>query len=559
MMGVSKLKEQINEWLNISEFKSELESLTNAEIENRFNHLITFGTGGMRAIMEAGTNRMNIYTVRLATTGLAKQIIHDELDRKVVIAYDTRINSERFAKEAAQTLLYYGIDAYLFKEARPTPMLSFAVRHYKASAGIMITASHNPKAYNGYKLYGKDGGQLTPEAVGYVKNVMEESVSTITELPSASDLEPTYILDEVESAYQKALLALRRQDSKKDLSIVYTPLHGTGLYPITQALKTFGYDNVHLEPAQAKLDGSFPTVDYPNPEEQSAFHLAEQLGQDLSADILIATDPDADRLGVAIRHNNNFVYLSGNQLGALLLNYKLTLLKETNELPANGVAIKTIVTSELGRKIAASFGVEMEDTLTGFKYISEKIEAYTQTNKKTFLFGYEESYGYLLEDFARDKDAIQAALAVCEMAEMYKQDKQTLIDALNILYETHGYHKEKLISIELDPLNGNTEVTALMDKFMQPTKALKSDLNIRSIENYLTSKQITRDDTVSELTLPKENVVKYHLADQAWLCFRPSGTEPKMKVYIGVVAKTDKLAQTQIDTLENTIKNHIAL
>lgn len=545
---------QYEKWFNLNEFKNELLNMTELEKKNRFSELIDFGTGGMRAVMGAGLNRMNIYTVRLATIGLAKQIIHDNSAKKVVISYDTRHYSKDFAEEAAQTLTHYGIKAYVFEEARPTPMLSYAVRYYKAAAGIMITASHNPKEYNGYKLYGKDGGQLTPEAVSYVRSVMEENMHLVTEISMGNKKELEYILETIENAYQKELTILRSVYTEKDLSIVYTPLHGTGLIPIKTGLKKFGFENIHIEPSQAVLDGDFPTVKYPNPEEEAIFKLVKKMGYKNKSDVLIATDPDADRLGVAILHEGTYVNLTGNQLGALLLHYKLTLLNETNQLPKNGIAIKTIVTSELGRKIAESFNIEMLDTLTGFKYISEIIEANDQSNKKKFVFGYEESYGYLLEDFARDKDAIQAAVAVCEMAQLYKNKEETLVDVLNSLYEKHGYHKEKLISIELDSQEGTKEVKRIMDKFMNPSKKIIQELNVLAIENYLTSKELTVEGESSNITLPKENVVKYQLINDAWLCFRPSGTEPKLKIYLGVCRGTNELAGNQLLELENKIK-----
>src|SRR5699024_6883106 len=421
------MNKQVEIWSGLDEFKVELNDLTDNEKRARFSELINFGTGGMRALMGAGLNRMNRDTVRLATTGLAKQIINDNLHKKVVIGYDTRNNSEKFANEAAETLLHYGIKTYVFFEPRPTPMLSFAIRYYGASAGIMITASHNPKEYNGYKLYGNDGGQLTPEAVSDVRQVMEENMNHLTELPILTGQEPAYILEEIDIAYHQELLALRRLNPNKDLTIVYTPLHGTGLKPVQRGLNEFGFLNVYVEERQAELDGDFPTVDLPNPEEKAAFKLAEELGTEKQADILIATDPDADRLGVAVLHNDDYHYLSGNQLGALLLHYKLTLLRANNADLDNAVAIKTIVTSELGRKIAQSFDSTMEDTITGFKYISEKNNEYETSDEKSFVFGYEESFGYLLEDFARDKDAIQAAVAVSEMAQMYKYPNETLI------------------------------------------------------------------------------------------------------------------------------------
>ena len=551
------IDKQVSIWSQLEEFKTEIKNLTDIEKRTRFSELINFGTGGMRALMGAGLNRMNRYTVRLATTGLAKQIINDNLHKKVVIGYDTRHNSEKFANEAAETLLHYGIKTYVFFEPRPTPMLSYAVRYYGASAGIMITASHNPKEYNGYKLYGADGGQLTPEAVSDVRRVMEENMNHLTELPTELHEEPAFILEEIDLAYHQELLALRRLNPKKDLTIVYTPLHGTGLKPVPRGLNEFGFMNVYVEEKQAELDGDFPTVDLPNPEEKSAFKLAEELGNKKQANILIATDPDADRLGVAVLHDDTYHYLSGNQLGALLLHYKLTLLRANNANLDNAVAIKTIVTSELGRKIAHSFGITMEDTLTGFKYISEKINEYEESDEKSFVFGYEESFGYLLEDFARDKDAIQAAVAVSEMAQMYKDSGETLIDTLHSLYETHGYHQEKLISIELDPETGTNEVNKLMNQFMNPTEEIIANLNILSVENYLTGEKIISNGESVPLTLPKENVVKYRLTNESWIAFRPSGTEPKMKIYLGVCADTEKLANEQLTHLEEQINELI--
>jgi len=551
------MNKQVEIWSGLDEFKAELNDLTDNEKRARFSELINFGTGGMRALMGAGLNRMNRYTVRLATTGLAKQIINDNLHKKVVIGYDTRNNSEKFANEAAETLLHYGIKTYVFFEPRPTPMLSFAIRYYGASAGIMITASHNPKEYNGYKLYGNDGGQLTPEAVSDVRQVMEENMNHLTELPILTGQEPAYILEEIDIAYHQELLALRRLNPNKDLTIVYTPLHGTGLKPVQRGLNEFGFLNVYVEERQAELDGDFPTVDLPNPEEKAAFKLAEELGTEKQADILIATDPDADRLGVAVLHNDDYHYLSGNQLGALLLHYKLTLLRANNADLDNAVAIKTIVTSELGRKIAHSFDITMEDTLTGFKYISEKINEYETSDEKSFVFGYEESFGYLLEDFARDKDAIQAAVAVSEMAQMYKDSNETLIDTLHSLYETHGYHQEKLISIELDPESGTNEVNKLMNQFMNPTEEMITNLNILSTENYLTGEKTISNGEIVPLTLPKENVVKYNLTNEAWACFRPSGTEPKMKIYIGVSRETEQIANNQLTYLEEQINQLI--
>lgn len=550
------IKQRQNDWSQMNDYKEELAECSEAELSDRFSGLIDFGTGGMRALMEAGTNRMNRHTVRLATIGLAKQILHDDVQAaRVVISYDTRHQSREFAEEAAAALRHYGVEALVYAEARPTPMLSYAVRYYEAAAGIMITASHNPKEYNGYKLYGADGGQLTPEAVAFIRGVMEELVDEIIRLPIEKGSGPTYILEEIEASYQKELAVLKTDLQKRDLKIVYTPLHGTGLVPIKKALANFGYEDVFIEEKQALQDGNFPTVEIPNPEEQAAFVLAEKLGTEQAADILIATDPDADRLGVAILHDGDYEYLTGNQLGALLLYYKLKTLKESGQLPEHGVAIKTIVTSELGRAIAEHFGVEMEDTLTGFKYISEKIEAYNHSKERTFLFGYEESYGYLLEDFSRDKDAVQAAVAACELTQIYKAEGKTLVDVLHHLYEKFGYYKEALISIELDPLTGAEEVERLMTIFKEPTAELKSSLRVEAIENYEEGLRVQEDGRTETLSLPKENVVKYVLKDDHWICFRPSGTEPKMKVYVGVKASSSEQADDALKKLHSVVQS----
>lgn len=396
---------------------------------------------------------------------------------------------------------------------------------------------------------------MTPEAVEFIRTVMAEKVDEIISIPLSAEKEPSIILEEVEESYLQELSVLKANIHTRDLKIVYTPLHGTGLVPIETALNQFGYKSVFIEKEQAIQDGNFPTVTVPNPEERIAFERAAALGHKQSADILIATDPDADRLGVAILHEGDYHYLTGNQLGALLLFYKLQTMKENNKLPKNGVAIKTIVTSELGKAIANHFDVEMEDTLTGFKYISEKIETYETTGEKTFLFGYEESYGYLLEAFARDKDAIQAAVAACELTQLYKEQGLTLVDALENLYKKFGFFKENLLSIELDPLSGSEEVTRLMTLFKEPTEKMKKDLQVKTIENYELGIKTHQDGKTEPLTLPKENVVKYILDNNNWICFRPSGTEPKMKIYFGVRESSHEESIQKMKMIESSIRS----
>jgi len=528
--------------------KMDLQSIAgnHKEIEDRFYQKIQFGTGGMRGLLGAGTNRINIYTIRLVAEGLAQFVQNHgkiEMQKGVAIAYDTRHFSEQFALEIAKTIGKYGIRVILFEESRPTPELSFAVRHLGAFAGVVVTASHNPAKYNGFKVYGEDGGQLSPadsdEIVSYmdsIQNIFKVDIQNEITLIENGFLH--YKLKEIDDAYQECLLTLKEigfHQTKEALSIIYTPLHGSGLVPITTGLKRFGFHNVTVVPEQESPDPKFPTVAYPNPEERKAFELAIQLGHKKEAELLLATDPDADRLGVAVRKNDgDYELFTGNQLGALLLNYILLQKNVKHEIPENGIVLKTIVTSELGRAIAEKFDVHTLDTLTGFKYISEKIEEYHSSGQFEFLFGYEESYGYLIGEFSRDKDAVQAALVTSEMAAYYKSIGISLIDALTNLYKEFGYYKESLKSITLEGKDGQESIGQIMSTFRNHPPDTIGGIRIIAIEDYKIRTRHEIDGESIPISLPEADVLKFFLEDESWVCIRPSGTEPKCKFYFGV-------------------------
>lgn len=544
---------------------AEIEGKTK-EIEDRFYQYLSFGTGGMRGVIGAGTNRMNRYTIRRVAEGLAKQIQasgQSAMDRGVVIAYDTRHFSYEFALETAKTIGKYGIQIYLFKESRPTPELSFALRHLKAYAGVVITASHNPAAYNGFKVYGEDGGQLPPEAADHMIQYMN-AIDDVFLIEVADELALekkgllTFILEEMDTAYQEALTTLQMYEGKKDLSIVYTPIHGSGLVPVSEGLKNFGFTNVHIVAEQAIQDGRFPTVPYPNPEEKEAFQLAISLGKKHGADLLLATDPDADRLGVAVQTSaGTYELLTGNQLGALLIDFLLTMKQKMGVLPENGVMMKTIVTSEFGAAVADAFGVETMNTLTGFKFISEQIAQFEKDEKKTFLFGYEESYGYLAGTFVRDKDAVQAALLVAEMAAYYAAAGQSIYERLLDLYETYGYYGERLVSTTLEGKEGQAEIQAIIERFRKqpPTEIAGEKVMIQ--EDYKTGQRLLDNGEVEKLTLPQSDVLKFYLADGSWFCIRPSGTEPKCKIYSGVKKETAKEKEEMLERIAWDLKQYI--
>ena len=554
---------------NKLQYELKLISRNKEEIEDRFYQYLSFGTGGMRGLLGVGTNRMNLFTIRRVAEGLAQQIIasgEDAMRRGVVIAYDTRHYSEEFSLETAKTIGKHGIRVYLFKESRPTPELSFAMRHLNAFAGVVITASHNPAQYNGFKVYGEDGGQLPPDAAdGIVQHMVEiEDLFTIQTAGEEELLQSgmlTYILEEIDVAYQECLLTLREDSDVieavgKDMSIVYTALHGSGLVPVTEGLRNFGFSTVHVVPEQAIQDPRFPTVVYPNPEEREAFELAIKLGKEKGADLLLATDPDADRLGVAVKNlDGEYELLTGDQLGALLLHYLLMQKKRKGTLPENGIVMKTIVTSKFGRAVAAKFAIPTIDTLTGFKFISEKIEEFEKSGEHQFLFGYEESYGFLIGTFARDKDAVQAALLTAEMAAYYKSIGKSLYDGLMDLYDELGHYREALESLTLAGKNGQEKIVGIMKDFRNDPPISIAGVVVSAIEDYKAGTRRYKDGTVEKLTLPESDVVKFLLEDGSWVCVRPSGTEPKCKFYFGVRKDTAEEAEMSLSALSQDVMN----
>jgi len=539
-------------------YQDELLEIANNKqaIEDHFYQLVPFGTGGMREKLGAGTNRINIHTIRLVAEGLARQIECQGEAAKingVVIAYDTRHFSQEFAYETAGILAAHGVKSYIFRESRPTPELSFAIRYLAAYAGVVITASHNPKEYNGFKVYGQDGAQLTPqfadEIFEHMKSVEEDELFT-----SGYCIE---ILEKLDDAYNAALKTLVHANGIKDINIVYTPLHGAGLVPTKRALKEAGFTNVHIVNEQAIQDGDFPTVLYPNPEETLAFHMGIALGKKVEAKLILATDPDADRLGVAVFNGEHYQLLSGNQLGALLLNYILSTKQRVGNLPSNGAMLKTIVTSELGTAIADSFNIQTINTLTGFKYIAEKMEEFETTGEHSFLFGYEESYGYLAGDFVRDKDAVQIALLTAEMASYYKEQNLTLLDVLNSLYQQHGYYQEKLLSFTYEGMEGQKRITNILEQFRNKRSIEIAGIKVIEKEDYKEGFTYLANGEKQALTLPKTDVLKYRLKDGSWICIRPSGTEPKCKVYIGVKKESKAEANKTLANIEEFIREFI--
>ncbi|PGR26852.1 phosphoglucomutase [Priestia megaterium] len=557
-------KTQLDKWLTFNALDAELkeELLIMKEddkyAEDAFYKNLEFGTGGMRGELGPGTNRLNVYMVRKATEGLACYIEEsgEEAKKKgVVVAYDSRHKSPEFALEVAKVLGQHGIKTYVFDELRPTPELSYAVRYLNAFAGIVITASHNPPEYNGYKVYGEDGGQLPPAAadkiithMNCVENELSISVKEEQELLAEGLL--TYIGAEVDAAYTEALktIQLNRklvEEAGNELRIVFTPLHGSGNKPVREGLKAFGFTNVTVVKEQEHPDPDFSTVQSPNPEEHAAFELAIRYGKEIDADLLMATDPDADRLGVAVKDSSGeYIVLTGNQLGALMLHYLLTQKKEQGVLPENGAVVKTIVTSEIGRAIASSFGLKTFDTLTGFKFIGEKINEFEQSGDYQFQFGYEESYGYLIGDFVRDKDAVQSAVFAAEVAAYYKTQGKSLYDGLLDIFSKYGYYKESLRSITLKGKDGAEQIKKLVDAFrVNPVREL-GGIAVTCMEDYQSGERVhVKEGKTESMPFPVSNVLKYHFEDGTWFTIRPSGTEPKAKFYFGV--KKELLSQSE--------------
>jgi phosphoglucomutase len=535
-------------------------------LEDCFYKNLEFGTGGMRGEIGAGTNRMNIYTVRKASAGFAAYILQQGEEAKkrgVVIAYDSRHKSPEFAMEAAKTLATQGIQTYVFDELRPTPELSFAVRQLNAYGGIVVTASHNPPEYNGYKVYGDDGGQLPPReadiVIEQVNAIENELTITVDDEEALKEKGLIKIIgEEIDKVYTEKLTSISvhpELSGEVDVKVVFTPLHGTANKPVRRGLEALGYQNVTVVKEQERPDPDFSTVTSPNPEEHAAFEYAIKLGEEQNADILIATDPDADRLGIAVKNDEGkYTVLTGNQTGALLLHYLLSEKKKQGILPENGVVLKTIVTSEIGRDVASSFGLDTIDTLTGFKFIGEKIKEYEASGQYTFQFGYEESYGYLIGDFARDKDAIQAALLAVEVCAFYKKQGTSLYVALMNIFKEYGFYREGLKSLTLKGKQGAEQIEAILASFRQNPPKTMAGKQVVTAEDYAVSKRIILTENKEEaIDLPKSNVLKYFLEDGSWFCLRPSGTEPKVKFYFAVKGTSLEDSEQRLAALSDDV------
>lgn len=563
---------QVEHWKQFPHLDSVLkESLNNAsdeELEDAFGTHLSFGTAGMRGILGPGTNRMNIYTVRQATKGLAELIKEEGEDAKkagVAIAYDPRHFSQEFAFEAARVLGHEGIKAYVYESLRPTPVLSFAVRHLNTRAGIMITASHNPKEYNGYKVYGSDGAQMPVEDAENLTKYIRQIEDPLTiDVADVEDLKEEGLLvmlgDEVDQAYLNELKSVSInpqmiEEMSDKVSIVFTPIHGTGMYLGKKALEQAGFTQLHIVEEQANPDGDFSTVASPNPENADVFQLAETLGKTVEADVLLATDPDADRVGAKVlTQNGDYQLLTGNQIGVLMLHYIVQARKEQGDLPANSVAVKSIVSTDLADEILKAEGLDMVSVLTGFKFIAEKIQSYEETGDHTFLMGFEESYGYLVKPFVRDKDAIQALLVLAELTAYYKQQGLTLADALESIYETYGHFVEKTISIAFKGLEGPQKMKNIMANIRQEGLTHIGQEKVTKTYDYLDRQLTLADGKVSQLTEPASDALKYYLEDGSWVAFRPSGTEPLIKLYFGVKGDTKAQVKQKAEHIEKAIR-----
>lgn len=567
--------ENFQKWLDFEQLpdylRQELLSMDEKTKEDAFYTNLEFGTAGMRGYIGAGTNRINIYVVRQATEGLAKLIEtkgEEAKKRGVAIAYDSRHFSPEFAFESAQVLAQHGIKSYVFEALRPTPELSFAVRHLNAYAGIMVTASHNPAPFNGYKVYGQDGGQLPPadadaltDFIRAIENPFAVELADLDESKSAGLIQ--VIGEDVDIEYLREVKDVNiNQDLinnfGKDMKIVYTPLHGTGEMLTRRALAQAGFESVVVVESQAKAEPDFSTVKSPNPESQAAFALAEELGREVDADVLVATDPDADRLGVEIRQpDGSYKNLSGNQIGAIIAKYILEAHKTAGTLPENAALAKSIVSTELVTKIAESYGATMFNVLTGFKFIAEKIQEFEEKHNHTYMFGFEESFGYLIKPFVRDKDAIQAVLLVAEIAAYYRSRGLTLADGIDEIYKEYGYFAEKTISVTLSGVDGAAEIKKIMDKFRENGPKQFNNTDIVLLEDFQKQTATKNDGTISNLTTPPSNVLKYTLADDSWIAVRPSGTEPKIKFYIATVGNDLADAETKIANIEKEITTFV--
>lgn len=564
-------QENYQKWVDFADLpdylRQDLINMDEKTKEDAFYTNLEFGTAGMRGLIGAGTNRINIYVVRQATEGLARLIESkggNEKNRGVAIAYDSRHFSPEFAFESAAVLAKHGIKSYVFESLRPTPELSFAVRHLNCFAGIMITASHNPAPFNGYKVYGEDGGQMPPHDADalttYIRAIenpfavevadveAEKASGLIEVIGEAVDVE---YLKEVKDVNINPTLI---EEFGKDMKIVYTPLHGTGEMLARRALAQAGFDSVQVVEAQATADPDFSTVKSPNPESQAAFALAEELGRQVGADVLVATDPDADRVGVEVlQKDGSYLNLSGNQIGAIMAKYILEAHKNAGTLPENAALCKSIVSTDLVTKIAESYGATMFNVLTGFKFIAEKIQEFEEKHNHTYMMGFEESFGYLIKPFVRDKDAIQAVLVVAELAAYYRSRGLTLADGIEEIYKEYGYYAEKTISVTLSGVDGAEQIKAIMAKFRNNAPKEWNVTAITVVEDFKAQTATAADGTVTNLTTPPSDVLKYTLADGSWIAVRPSGTEPKIKFYIAVVGESNEESQAKIANIEAEI------
>lgn len=564
-------QENCQKWVDFAELpdylRQDLENMDEKTKEDAFYTNLEFGTAGMRGLIGAGTNRINIYVVRQATEGLARLIESkggNEKERGVAISYDSRHFSPEFAFESAAVLAKHGIKSYVFESLRPTPELSFAVRHLNCFAGIMVTASHNPAPFNGYKVYGEDGGQMPPHDADalttYIRAIenpfavevadveAEKASGLIEVIGEAVDVE--YLKEVKDVNINPALI----EEFGKDMKIVYTPLHGTGEMLARRALAQAGFDSVQVVEAQATADPDFSTVKSPNPESQAAFALAEELGRQVGADVLVATDPDADRVGVEVlQKDGSYLNLSGNQIGAIMAKYILEAHKNAGTLPENAALCKSIVSTDLVTKIAESYGATMFNVLTGFKFIAEKIQEFEEKHNHTYMMGFEESFGYLIKPFVRDKDAIQAVLVVAELAAYYRSRGLTLADGIEEIYKEYGYYAEKTISVTLSGVDGAEQIKTIMAKFRNNAPKEWNATAITVVEDFKAQTATAADGTVTNLTTPPSDVLKYTLADGSWIAVRPSGTEPKIKFYIAVVGETNEESQAKIANIEAEI------
>lgn len=564
-------QENYQKWVDFADLpdylRQDLNNMDEKTKEDAFYTNLEFGTAGMRGLIGAGTNRINIYVVRQATEGLARLIESkggNEKERGVAIAYDSRHFSPEFAFESAAVLAKHGIKSYVFESLRPTPELSFAVRHLNCFAGIMITASHNPAPFNGYKVYGEDGGQMPPHDADalttYIRAIenpfavevadveAEKASGLIEVIGEAVDVE--YLKEVKDVNINPALI----EEFGKDMKIVYTPLHGTGEMLARRALAQAGFDSVQVVEAQATADPDFSTVKSPNPESQAAFALAEELGRKVGADVLVATDPDADRVGVEVlQKDGSYLNLSGNQIGAIMAKYILEAHKNAGTLPENAALCKSIVSTDLVTKIAESYGATMFNVLTGFKFIAEKIQEFEEKHNHTYMMGFEESFGYLIKPFVRDKDAIQAVLVVAELAAYYRSRGLTLADGIEEIYKEYGYYAEKTISVTLSGVDGAEQIKAIMAKFRNNAPKEWNATAITVVEDFKAQTATAADGTITNLTTPPSDVLKYTLADGSWIAVRPSGTEPKIKFYIAVVGESNEDSQAKIANIEAEI------